>query len=91
MKRLVIFLIAVASLAGCGPKRHPVPVDLVEQAQIPGFAGIRVFGDQVPQMFGKDIAARFTQRISRGDNEISVLALSGGGARGAFGAGLLCG
>lgn len=46
---LLIILLAVAFLEGCGStfKRNPVPRDLVATAQIDGLESWRLVGDQV--------------------------------------------
>ena len=86
------WLLLAALASGCGPEviRHPVPSHLVEQAHVEGFGPIRTWGDQIGLLFGGDIS-RQTTRPAVPDDQRSVLALSGGGSRGAFGAGLLCG
>lgn len=88
----LVWFLLVALAPGCGPEviRHPVPSHLVEQAHIEGYGRIRTWGDQIGLVFGGDIA-RQTTRPAVPDDQRSVLALSGGGSRGAFGAGLLCG
>jgi len=87
---IVVFLLA--GVGGCGPEviRNPVPPELVDQAVIPGYGRIRTWGDQMGLVFGGQVA-RQTTRPAEPGGASEVLALSGGGSRGAFGAGLLCG
>ncbi len=89
---LLGWLLLAALAPGCGPQtiRHPVPLHLVDQAHLEGYGQIRSWGDQIGLVFGGD-TARATTRPAVPNDQRSVLALSGGGSRGAFGAGLLCG
>lgn len=93
-------LVAVASsLTGCGALlRDPVPPELSSQATIPGMPEVRArAGRPSPAMEG-DLARSFEQE-SRTDFPVDAegviryahLAVSGGGANGAFGAGFLSG
>jgi predicted patatin/cPLA2 family phospholipase len=82
---------------GCAsvPKRNPLPTDLVESATIPGIEGARIWGDEVPYyadeffaMTREETKATFPAWFGKQQH---YLAISGGGAGGAFGAGLLKG
>ncbi len=79
--------------SGCGtlPVRNPVPLELLHEAQVPGIPDARVlnvfFGDPIPESLINGVVARAKTL----DRPISLLAISGGGARGAFGAGVLYG
>jgi hypothetical protein len=78
-----ILLLAAVLLSGCAPLRRAVPQKLISSATIEGMpANIRTF-DQ-------DFYPDFKQNPAD-SNGCSILALSGGGANGAFGAGILCG
>lgn len=88
--------------AGCaGLRRGPaVPKDLQDQAIVAGLPGIRTWGDMVSPEFRDKLAVEVLHRkqalwaaTGRADHPPagSMLAISGGGANGAFGAGLLCG
>jgi len=80
---LVVTIILAAVMSGCAPVRNVVPENLVSSATITGMPkNIRIFD------------ADFTPDIKRNPadtNECSLLAISGGGANGAFGAGVLSG
>ena len=91
-------LVVVLCLTGCSTviPRNPVPEALWPVAEIPGIDRARFWGDQIPsdleQQFhslGKDqLQARFPALFNQAHN---YLAISGGGAEGAFGAGILVG
>lgn len=94
---------AVAALAlaaaGCGTlTRNPVPPELTPAATIPGMPDVRAWAGRVSAAMERDLAVSFTQE-SRADFPMGAdgvvsyphLALSGGGANGAFGAGFLNG
>jgi hypothetical protein len=89
----------VLVLVGCAtPARNAVPKELASEAQIPGLPDVRDWGDRFSPVLQRSLVQSIHQaRASdpRGDGDeteaVSVLALSGGGADGAFGAGFLCG
>lgn len=89
----------VAVLAGCGSlPRNAVPPDLSGQATIPGLPEIRARGGQPSAPMQRDLVDSFAQESKEdfppaadGSVRYAHLALSGGGANGAFGAGLLNG
>jgi len=73
---------ATILLSGCGLSRNPVPLDRISDGQLPGFSDVRRWGSQ------------YRPDVKMGADpwsDCSVLALSGGGASGAFGAGFLNG
>jgi predicted acylesterase/phospholipase RssA len=85
-------------LAGCAsvPERHPLPPEYTLKAVIPGIPNARSWGDEWPtfaaEMFEEFTDADFRQNFSGiYDKPHNYLAISGGGANGAFGAGLLVG
>lgn len=94
-KFLIIF--GCLSLAGCATYlRQAVPVELIDQAQVSHFQDIRFWGDeelpnlhQLAEVRRKQIMATRPQSIR--SRRIELLAISGGGADGAFGAGFLNG
>jgi predicted patatin/cPLA2 family phospholipase len=82
---------------GCATLKHrrPVPEAHSQIAQIPGIPMARIWGDQIPPDLDKRLAGLKAQ--VRKNNPAAIgrphnyLAISGGGANGAFGAGLLVG
>jgi Patatin-like phospholipase len=89
-------LLCAGILAGNGCRtveREPVPSALTRQAQLPGLPGVRLVMDpfsmelgQVDAFMGPGVA-----NASKKSGPLHLLALSGGGAYGAYGAGVLCG
>jgi len=93
-------LVCVAlCLAGCGTlPRHAVPVELMAEAIIPGMPDVRAPAGQRSAAMTSDLARSFEQESPEefpigpdGYVHYAHLALSGGGANGAFGAGFLNG
>jgi predicted acylesterase/phospholipase RssA len=74
---------------------NPLPAYLEERVQMPGMPGVRAWGDQYSESFEQSAAESIEQEKAANNGELepvlNVLALSGGGAQGAFGAGILCG
>ena len=96
---LVALIAAALFLSGCGSlPRNPVPVQLMRQAVVPGMPDVRAAAGAPSAAMGRDLSRSFEQESA---NEFPVgpdgvvhyahLALSGGGANGAFGAGFLVG
>ena len=94
---LVALLVAVS---GCTQKfvRNPVPASLAEEALPLGLEGVRAWGDnvdqeQIDQLLAQRLAymkQRFAKEFEAGVTpQLYLLALSGGGQHGAFGAGVL--
>jgi predicted acylesterase/phospholipase RssA len=91
--------IGMGGCAGLMGERNPLPAKLVEQARVPNIASIRYWADEVPLDLVAEMRTKFpdippvglnAERV-RGRQVLEVLALSGGGPNGAFGAGLLAG
>ncbi|MGD9668126.1 MAG: patatin-like phospholipase family protein [Hyphomicrobiaceae bacterium] len=91
-----------AALAACGTLivRDGIPsAQLAIAAQIPDIPGARSWGDEVPRDFLGEVRRRLpnlpklaqSANWSDGRPVVEILALSGGGGDGAFGAGLLTG
>jgi predicted acylesterase/phospholipase RssA len=88
----------VAIGVGCAglPERNPLPLELTNQAGVPGIPEARFWGDEWPKYSlealetytDDDYLRRFPGIYNKPHN---YLAISGGGANGAFGAGLLVG
>jgi len=89
----------VTAMTGCGTLvRNPVPAELTDQAIVPGLPEVRSWAGSPGSFLQNDFVRSFAQE-SRTDFPVgpdgkvpySHLLLSGGGANGAFGAGLLNG
>jgi predicted acylesterase/phospholipase RssA len=88
-----------ASLVGCAAMlRNPVPPELTAEARIPDMPEVRAWAGQVSPAMEHDFAQSFEQESpadfppgADGVVRYATLALSGGGANGAFGAGFLNG
>lgn len=96
-KVFLIYGCLVIIATGCStvPQRNPLPESLSEQAEIPGIPRARYWADSVPPetkewfKFTKDaLKTRYPAIYGKRHN---YLAISGGGARGAYAAGLLNG
>jgi len=93
-------VVAVAfAVTGCGTLlRNPVPPELAATATIPDMPAVRIWAGREDPAMARDIIESFAQE-SRDDFPFDAdgavryahLALSGGGANGAFGAGFLNG
>lgn len=84
-QKTVLFLIIIVTsivLAGCGLPRHPVPLARISDGRLAGFPGVRYWDVQ----YDPDVTIDLSD-----SSDCSFLALSGGGAKGAFGAGFLNG
>jgi predicted acylesterase/phospholipase RssA len=94
--RLVSIACLVLFLHACASTRNPLPESLLDQAVVPGGSTARMWGDELPADIGSRIEL-MNQQFGRDgernvfDNPVTYLALSGGGANGAFGAGVLKG
>ena len=84
-------------LVGCAALRphSPPPQKLEAMVQIPDMPGVRAWGDQFSPVFQQDAIDAKAQERRSGlyveGGEVNILAISGGGGDGAFGAGMLCG
>ncbi|MHC4350749.1 MAG: patatin-like phospholipase family protein [Planctomycetota bacterium] len=97
MQTARLFL-SVLLLAGCAPsiKRNPVPEEYAWDAVVPGLEHVRIIGLDVDHSAAVVTRRQkeFREQAARSDiykKPLRLLAISGGGANGAFGAGLLCG
>lgn len=92
-RRFVSLLLAVLSVSACTdvPSSAPIPSALVSEAQIPGFPGVRQWGD-APAIagLGRNLPSAASANLGN-QGPLNVLALSAGGANGAFGAGFITG
>ncbi len=91
------FFLALPVLQGCMALqvRHPLPENLLDQAQVDDMPGIRAWGDKLSETLEKSAVESIQQEKAANQGkllpEANFLALSGGGGDGAFGAGILCG
>ncbi len=98
LARMLVVSVALLA-AGCGTLlRNPVPASLITQAAIPNMPDVRAFAGANNQALERDFILSFQQESRRdfppdanGVVNYAQLALSGGGANGAFGAGFLNG
>jgi predicted acylesterase/phospholipase RssA len=95
----VLLILANLALSSCAtlPDRNPVPKQYAQAAKIRGMPFARSWGDEIPPDLKERLSISRRQiRESNPDAKWQItdylaLALSGGGANGAFGAGLLVG
>lgn len=95
---LLVVALAVAT-TGCGSlPRDPVPVDQMASAEVPGMSDVRGWGGETSPWLQEDLVQSVRDeredtvpRNPDGSRRYNVLSISGGGAQGAFGAGLLYG
>jgi len=92
-----LFLAALLGACGSLP-RNAVPVELIDKAVLPGLPDVRAPAGQRSAVMERDLELSFAQEsptdFPRGPDgrvDYAHLALSGGGANGAFGAGFLNG
>ena len=93
------FLVALTmALQACisVPPRNTVPEEKVDQATVPGGIAARMWGDSLPTNIKQRIEILRKQMEASGEDDVysrerDYLSISGGGANGAFGAGLLKG
>ena len=101
--RIPRFIVAISAalllFQGCAvapPRNNPLPGALAEQAEVPGIPDARAWADEAPEYIEywleeaseDELRAKYAGIM---DREHTYLAISGGGADGAFGAGLLSG
>ncbi|MFV0368147.1 MAG: patatin family protein, partial [Hyphomicrobiaceae bacterium] len=100
--RLLVLATVGVVLVGCAAPmvRNGISsAELANRASIAGLPGVRFWGDEVPTNFRAELRRRLphmprlAQNADHKDGRpvVEILALSGGGSDGAFGAGLLTG
>lgn len=93
MRYAVVLLLVLATVAGCGSApRRPAPPRVISGAVPDGYSSsVRLLTTDVEQFARR--SPEFFQGIhdSAGGGTVDILALSGGGAGGAFGVGVLTG
>lgn len=84
--------ISIFNLSGCAvvDRGVPVPPQFTSDAYLPNYINIRYSVDDSEHLLVKEFVSAIKSGMSDGGIS-NVLAISGGGADGAFGAGLLCG
>ena len=95
---VIIVAALITGLAGCAKTRTPLPPELRGDSTVMGMTGVRTWAFEHSSEFEKDLISSVQQELSygsKGHNDatghFNILALSGGGANGAFGAGILYG
>ncbi|MEA3303467.1 MAG: patatin-like phospholipase family protein [Pseudomonadota bacterium] len=99
MKITPLFCFAlIVALSGCAtiPDHQSVPKNLIEEVKLTGVIHGRFWGDELPQFTRKSLLTMSQAEARQNFSGIyakphNYLAISGGGANGAFGAGLLAG
>jgi len=98
--RLLALALGIMLTSCAAPGRRPaVPEALADRAVIPGMSAIRTWSDELSDEFLAELMRAARQEIdvrqAAGNTDplprADYLAISGGGANGAYGAGLLCG
>jgi predicted acylesterase/phospholipase RssA len=96
--RVIASLVVVTIVAGCAgaPERAPVPAELIRAASVPGIPDARYWGEASPEIAVRSLEAYSDAELAAMFAGIygkphSYLAISGGGANGAYGAGFLVG
>lgn len=91
-------LFSALLLSGCATLRHPVPPNLVTKAQLGKLDDVRVVMGETHSRLQENLVTSVKQERPEdfpvgpdGMKHYSLLAISGGGANGAYGAGLLKG
>ena len=94
----LVVLAFVAGGFGCAGKltRNPLPLEFTNEASIPGIPEARFWGDEWPKFSVEMLETYTDDDYHRNFSGIynkphNYMAISGGGANGAFGAGLLAG
>jgi len=99
---LICLLGLLIMVQGCGVvrARNPVPPAYMDEARVVGMPDVRGYGDSPDDSMHRSAVESIRQELAAQPGKpagvfltptVDILALSGGGADGAFGAGLLCG
>ncbi|MDD5691392.1 MAG: patatin-like phospholipase family protein [Candidatus Omnitrophica bacterium] len=99
LKRSYWLALSVFIISGCASVRHAVPEDLLNNARIFGMQDIRAFSGIPSDIFKRDFVALLEREEEndpsffnfKASRTYFMLAISGGAANGAYGAGLLNG
>ncbi len=94
----ILILSSSAFISGCATMRHPVPYDLVTNASLHNMDDIRVMVGESNSKLQNNLLESLKQESAEdfpggpdGVKVYPILAISGGGANGAYGAGLMKG
>lgn len=96
-ERLCLFSIIIFFISGCATVRHATPPDLLSSARVYGIKDIRALSGMPSDSFKEDFIKLLEQEKKEGESFLNnsqtlyALAISGGAAEGAYGAGLLSG
>lgn len=95
--QVLVVSFTLVLIGGCVsvPKRNPLPTELAESAVVPGIEEARIWGDEVPY-YADEFFAMTPEQVAQAypswyRKQQYYLAISGGGAGGAYGAGMLKG
>jgi hypothetical protein len=95
---LACLMVMVTLAQGCAVvrPRAPLPEALEDKVEVPGFPGVRAWGDEISECLMQSARDSICQERSAYGNAVyrkpvTFLALSGGGSDGAFGVGVLYG
>ena len=95
---IIISLIVIGVMVGCGKIRTPLPPELFRESEVQGMTGVRTYAFEHNLEFEADLIASVKQELrfsltahDDASGHFNILALSGGGSNGAFGAGILNG
>jgi hypothetical protein len=95
---IIISLILTGVMVGCGKIRTPLPPELFHKSKVQEMTGVRTYAFEHSSEFDADLIASVKQERQyspTGHDDafglFNILALSGGGSNGAFGAGILNG
>lgn len=94
--RTLLLALGLIFLAGCAsvPKRNPLPEDKIARSELVGLPGVRIPVDPFQTDWSdldRSLLSPHTGETGRKGKPIVLLALSGGGAHGAWGAGIMGG
>ena len=94
----IILGVLMTAMAGCVKKRTSPPPELIHDSKVLGMTGVRTWAFEHSPLFEEDLttSVKQAQRYSPtrhldASGHFNILTLSGGGANGAFGAGILIG
>lgn len=96
LMRVICVVCLALVISACATSRILLPESLADQAEVPGGSTARMWGDELPNNIAERVEKFRQQFGGQGDKNVfldppNYLALSGGGSKGAFGAGLLKG